>query len=812
MTKARPFLAVGIFTIACTSVWAQASQNPPGGTQSEGSLEEIVVTANKQKENISKVPISILAYSAQALQASGVKTITDLATIAPGVEFDQSAGFGPGTITNIAIRGVNSNVGTSTTGIYIDEVPVQSRVTALSYWGNPFPVLFDLERVEVARGPQGTLFGAGAEGGALRFISPEPSLTESTGFVHTEIGQTQRGGTSYEAGAAGGGPIAADKVGFRASLWARRDGGYVDRVHPFTGANVQSNSNYTDSFAGRIAFGIAATSNLKITPSVFAQKVRNHDTIAFYEALPNPPAGPAATGTANPDAGIFQNGRFLQQPNSERLILPAVKVEADLGGGMSLTSVTSYFDRRGELTDDTTGVNGALFGGYGYPTPANLDPRSYFSLPTDISQAGPEYLSTNMKSFSQELRIANAPGADFKWTAGLFYSHARQTDTQNVYAPWTVTNVINPFILPPGAPPLDPNESILFSQILSVDKQLAAFGQLDYKLRPDLTLTVGARIAHHNSDYTQSQSGFLSSTGNSTIGVTSGGQAQTPWSGKLGLTYQVDPNNMLYVSAGRGYRVGGANQPINSAPVSQGGCGVAAPETYGSDFVYSYEAGYKGKSPSGRIRIEADGFFVNWKNVQQSLFFPCQFGYIANTGTAHTRGFDFSAAAEVVDNVVLNAAVSYVKATFTQDVLFPGGVVGTPGSLVVAAGDQIGGTAAVNSPWSITAAAEYRFTVGNARSSIRLEDAYHSRNDGQLTWHNPLAVAYAPDIPVNPSTNLLNARLRMQFDRLEASAFVNNLTNTHPLLYRFQEAPYIKSYTDVTFRPRTYGVSFEYRY
>src|ERR1700756_5478899 len=145
---------------------SEAEERGSSGKQTE-ILQEIVVTATRRSEEESKVPISIVALDQAALSTSGIKSISDVANYVPGIQFDTSAGFGPNTNANIAIRGVNSNIGTSTTGIYLDDVPIQTRITALSNWGNPYPLLFDVDRIEIERGPQGTLFGAGAEGGAI---------------------------------------------------------------------------------------------------------------------------------------------------------------------------------------------------------------------------------------------------------------------------------------------------------------------------------------------------------------------------------------------------------------------------------------------------------------------------------------------------------------------------------------------------------------------------------------------------------------------------------------------------------------------
>src|SRR6201987_792086 len=299
------------------------------GTQPE-LLAELVVPAPRRSDEESKVPISIVALDQAALSTSGIKSISDVANYVPGIQFETSAGFGPNTNTNIAIRGVNSNIGTSTTGIYLDDVPIQTRILPLSNWGNPDPMLFDVERLEVERGPQGTLFGAGAEGGAIRFISPDPGYRTYTGTAHAELAFTQGGEPSYEGGVAVGGPIAVDKMGFRFSAWGRKDGGYVDRVDPFTNETVEGNSNSTRSYVGRGALGIRPNSAITITPSIFAQGIRYNDSDAYFESL------------SNPADNEYKNGRLLQQPSTDNFYLPSLKIEGFLSIA-TITSVTAYF-------------------------------------------------------------------------------------------------------------------------------------------------------------------------------------------------------------------------------------------------------------------------------------------------------------------------------------------------------------------------------------------------------------------------------------------------------------------------------------
>src|ERR1700738_1128235 len=179
-------------------------------TASSGGLEEVVVTATRREERLQDVPISVTAFSQEKLDSQGLKNIDDLSRLSPGLPFQRN-GTGSSADYNdegsdINIRGIDSTAGTSTTGVYVDDTPIQTR--HLNFGAvNPFPQLFDLDRVEVLRGPQGTQFGAGAEGGVVRFIAPEPNLHKSAAYVRGDVAQTKNGDLSYEGGAAFGAPI-----------------------------------------------------------------------------------------------------------------------------------------------------------------------------------------------------------------------------------------------------------------------------------------------------------------------------------------------------------------------------------------------------------------------------------------------------------------------------------------------------------------------------------------------------------------------------------------------------------------------------
>src|ERR1700733_1148654 len=234
-------LIVGMAACAADTALANdANTEEPASTG--GGLEEIVVTATRREESISRVPISITAINQDAIDQKGIKDFSDIVRFTPGVAFDSSQ------TNQISIRGISSSGGSGTTGIYIDDVPIQVRSLGFNS-DDALVKLFDLDRVEVLRGPQGTLFGAGSEGGTVRYITVQPSLNQSSVYGKAETSYTEGGAPSYEAGVAAGIPVIDGVFGVRVSAWYRRDGGWIDRVDPTTLDVVDKNAN-EDGTAG----------------------------------------------------------------------------------------------------------------------------------------------------------------------------------------------------------------------------------------------------------------------------------------------------------------------------------------------------------------------------------------------------------------------------------------------------------------------------------------------------------------------------------------------------------------------------------
>ncbi|HZL16637.1 MAG TPA: TonB-dependent receptor plug domain-containing protein, partial [Polyangia bacterium] len=443
-SRRRPWLASAALIPLLWAGGALAQAAGPGGTQASAdatSVGEVIVTATRREEALSKVPESISAFTAAKMDIQGIKSFADVAKFTPGVTFDVDS-------HDIAIRGISSTAGSGTTGIYIDDTPVQVRNLGLND-NNTLPAVFDLNRVEVLRGPQGTLFGAGSEGGTVRYITNQPSLTTFSGLVHSELATTDGGGPSYETGLAVGGPLVEGKLGFRLSAWGRRDGGWVDRVDYQTLGVTDPNANRVDTYVLRAAVTWAPTSNLTITPGIDFQKRDQHNHDEYW------------VGISDPAAGSFLSGTPDRQADTDRFLLPTLKAEWD-AGPVRVISNTSYYDRLERVNGySATLYNLSFFQHFLSSDPTinqyqdnfPVDPQgnpcanncgAFFPLLTSRGLNLPQmpgYSSTNLitngqQNFTQEIRVQSAdPASRLQWTAGLFYSFDRQQSKEEIRDP-----------------------------------------------------------------------------------------------------------------------------------------------------------------------------------------------------------------------------------------------------------------------------------------------------------------------------------------------------------------------------------------
>jgi iron complex outermembrane recepter protein len=485
---------------------ARAPPQPARGAEGlPSTVEEVLVTANRRQQVASEVPISMSVWTQDAMDVSGVKDLTDLAALAPGMYFSINTLLGQGFQSSLVVRGISDLGPEATTGIYLDDTPVHVRTGLTSSFGDILPVTFDLERVEVLRGPQGTLGGDAALGGAIHFITNKPSLTDWSGLAHSEVATTDRGAMSYEVGGAVGGPIVRDEIGFRISAWSRRDGGYVDRVNPFTGATVEADANYSQAKSLRAALLFAPADSVRISPAFTYQSTYLHDTPVFYTTL------------SDPNTGVLRNGALPQQPWEDAFYLASVKVSAAFKGA-DLTAVTAYSRRRGHAVVDFSNTP---------ETYANVVVLDGFMV---------------QRALSQEVRLASSDArARFNWVAGAWFASSLEDGRST-------------------ATPVDPRQGIWGTIGSGRTTQIDGFGEVNLRTLNGLTATLGLRVGHA---HTAGETASGSATNLPPPSVSSAGE--TDVMPRFILSRKSDRYGLLYLTIAKGYQLGGVNFPPSPA-------------------------------------------------------------------------------------------------------------------------------------------------------------------------------------------------------------------------------------------------------
>jgi outer membrane receptor protein involved in Fe transport len=734
-------------TIAAVGVPSGSSPTP---------MNEVVVTAERGEEELQHVPQSIVAWTASEINAIGARDFSDVAIRTPGVEYDFYPDLGPGTHTNIAIRGIDARDGTAT-AVYLDDVPLRPDPSGTI--GRALPLLTDLERVEVLRGPQSTLLGEGAEGGVLRFFTTAPSLTSASGYARVDASVTARGGPGFLATAAANQPLVQDRLAIRASAGYQSDGGYIDRVDPFTLSTVDRNVNRATAQSARVALSWAPADEIRVTPSFTYQRHYLHDSPAFYVALSDPPQG------------VLRSGKLLQQPTDDEFTVGSVKA-AFAFDGLELTSTTSHFHRTVYSVTDATN-NGLNWG-------SRLGPEYPASDQTWLKQSN----TLRQSEWGQELRLTTvAPLGRLSWLVGAFVLHA-------TYREETVT-----------PPALNANGVQVGDTDLTDEGRethLALFGDLSWQLTDRLTAQAGVRVTHSTYEATVPASG--DPPGRNGYVTPSGDES--PVAPRITLSYQQRPEVLYYATISTGYRLGGVNPPI------QPWCSVHFPAAYGPDWVTNYELGSKASVFEGRANVAASIYHMTWQHLQTDLNEPdpgC-FTYIVNVGAAASDGFELSADALLGESVHLGLAAAYTHARYTETIL--------DGEQIRArAGDTLGSIPVVPSPWSVTGYAEYNRALGDrCRTSLVAEDIFHSRNQGPFYSLDPTSPNYDPAKRPDPSNNLLNLRASLLWTSLELRLFLDNALDSQPTLLRRNAFVGSTFFVATTFRPRTLGISIVGRY
>ncbi len=770
LTSASLCLLSASLVLATPVTWAADV-----AAQDDNGLAEIVVTAQKYKSTIQNTPISMSALSGDQLTAAGITSVVDVSRDVPGLSVRSA---GPG-LTEFEARGLASNGGASpTVGFYLDEVPLSP--PALSQSGKVVidPNLYDLERVEVLRGPQGTLYGSGSMGGTIKIVTNQPKLGVVEGSVQGTLSDTQGGSANASGNAMINLPL-GEKMALRVVVSDLHRSGWIDRVvvnpFPANGAtrgdvlatapqSVAKNVNTEDLYGGRASLLYKPNENLSITASALYQRL----TMGGYDLVDSPPG---ASHLAHYQA--FD----LAEPITDTAHVYSLTINAHLGFA-DLTSASSYWDRNAAQAQDASESISTTLG-----TPL---------VPVLFSEADPSH------QFSQELRLTSANSDRLHWTVGAFYS--------NLTSSWNEFGANEQLASTPGFP-YTPN-GVVFSSINPYNiKQTALFADGSYKLTDELTLSGGLRWYSYNSQVGESEWGLVAPVYRtqppSPVYTTASDKGYNP---RVNLSYQPTATLNTYLTAAKGFRPGGANiaiPPSNQPPF----CAGSAPTSFGPDSVWNYEVGEKAKFLNNRLSINSDVYYIKWNGVQQSVPLACGFVYNTNAGDGYSYGPELEINGKINDSwtVSLNGAITEAKIDHPTQA-YASSLIGTNGQPYCPATGSCS-VPILNVPHETAAlAVQYATQISEGYElNARLSDTY----TGGAT---DLAYYFGVNLP---SYSLLALRATISHNNWSAALFADNLTNKVALITanntQFQfNIPQLIRYSMV--QPRTIGTQINYRF
>lgn len=650
--KALSFGASAAVLMVATPALAAARPASPPSAPSGGAaqVQEVIVTANKRAERLQDVAQAVSAVPESTLIRRQVVGLDDLAVIAPGLTVVTSQ---PGE-SRIVLRGINTGGVGATVGAYLDEAPFGSS-TGLANGAVLAPDLdaFDLNRVEVLRGPQGTLYGASTLGGLIKYVTNAPVLGSFSGRLEGSYESVDQGGSDGSIRGMLNAPI-GDKAAVRVSGYDQQLPGYIDDV----GAG-RKNVNGTNIYGGRASVLFKPREDFSMRLTAVDQKIDSKGT-SVVDADPI---------TLKPLHGDLTQSRTLAEPSEVEYRLYNATLNWRPSWG-DVTSSTSFGRLSQTSVQDASVLYGdllsAVFGGeYGSEVINNI----------------------NQDKFTEELRVSSRKSDRLEWSAGAFYTIERAVFDQNLYAFDIPTQKIA------GLPTLFRN--VLSSRYI----EGAFFGNIDYHFGRYFDLAVGGRYSTNSQSATQDSSGLLA-----------GESPPTNTSSEDVFTYSVEPrwrfndSSIIYGRVASGYRPGGPNQV--SPPSALADPGSSAPLTYASDTVTSYEVGYKATLLDRKLTLDLAAFYVDWKKIQLLAVFN-GVGANVNGGSAESKGFELSAGWTPLPGLTLTADGAYIDATLTSDT---GPVLGGK------SGDQLPSTpkwsSALSGDYEWTVFGEYKGFVG----------------------------------------------------------------------------------------------------
>jgi iron complex outermembrane recepter protein len=763
----------------------------------ENIIEQIIVTAQKRASALQDVPFSVAATSEQQIRDSGSNNIAELSRniasltitdLGPGQSQVAIRGISAGQVVRDLVGGVKESI-----GVYLDESAISQALFT------PDLDLFDLERFEVLRGPQGTLFGAGSSAGTIRYITRQPQLGKFEGTAEAGVSSGTDSEMGYNLRAAVNLP-AGETTALRVVGYYNELAGFIDSVYP--GRATIEDVNGGSKYGARVALLWQPSDNLSITPRVVYQKLETdgYPRIDAYNILGNP------FTTTQPPVNPGERGQVTQfrEGIDDEMTLADLVVNWGLGG-VTLTSVTSYTDRDVVVLRDASQLTGSVsisFAG-AFPPPAT---------PAEVRLNSPLIDTTNLELFSQEIRLASDSGDKFEWLVGAFYQDIDREYGQNLPTPG-YDAFLTSHGLPDSAGFNAPPDTPYFSDVPFTFKQLALFGEGTFRFTDQWSLTGGLRYYDFDEDRTLTFAGVFADQGYTDQ---PGSTSSDGFSPRLILAYEPNDDVLLTAQVARGFRLGGINDPLNV-----GLCTAADLATFNGhpDFkdekVLNYELGAKTQLADGRVTFNTAVFFSDIDDLQVIADAGSCSSRIVLNAQAQSIGAEVELLARPTPDWDLGLSATYVKAEITETQTNAAGapIAGVRDGNRLPTSPEFQASASVTYNWQFTSALDAfaNFTFQHVGSSFtQLADQEPGAGTVSpaafFNFGNPTINSFSFD-PELPAYDIGNLRFGVKKDAWEAALYVNNVWDERAFLSLDRERGFRARVGYLTNQPRTYGLS-----
>ena len=726
------------------------------------AIEEVVVTAQKRGAvNVQDVAESIQAFSSDQLENEFTEGFDDYFRRVPSL----SAVNQGGGQTQIVFRGVTAARVThaqpqdrSTAGLYLDETPITSNAF------NPDVGLFDVNRVEVLRGPQGTLYGASSMSGAIRVITNEPEVDEFEAKGDVTLSNTDEGGFNNSEKFMVNIPIAEGTFGLRAVAYHIDKSGYIDNV-----VNGENNINDEESFGGRVSALWLPTERFSARATVTYNDLEADGRADEY--LPGDAFLTATTGVTITDE--LQTAKFTNEPFDDELVLSNLTLKYEMDNH-EIVSSTSYLDRefKNELDDS---IRVQFFFGPGLTAP-------FFN-------------NTEVEDFTQEIRISNTNADRLSYVFGLFYQNQDKTFNQIALVPGSDA-LFAGFGIPPAAVFGASMDSIFDGNTKIESEQIAGFGEVAWQVTEQWELTIGLRVFDWTSEADINFAGLVQSGADQRTGESS----ETGVSPKFRVSYRHNDAMLFYGVVSKGFRIGGVNEPVSPtlcAPdLAAISSGTQTPEAFDSDDLWNFELGAKTSWMDDRLYFNVSGYKIEWSDLQSQVLLPtCGFSFVDNSGDVDIWGIEVEAIAAPTDNLAL-----YFNASWTD-----GELVSEPNTLGVATFGSEGDRVPNVPEYMMSAGFGYIWPRaiqdydGFLRASVQFAGSSFSQFNATASAVN---FAQTPKIPNFISGDV---SVGLENDEWEFAVFVKNIGDERTVSAVDTDRIQPPTFTRAT--PRTYGIN-----